>query len=149
MLRIGFGFRKNKRAQLYSQAASRASNQHPEKYPHYILCKTMGGFMQLSFGILFFLGIGGGIYHWLNDGEPSPVVEDDYYYYDDEYVEYETDDSPGIHHVEPHYVEGYYRSDGTYVEGYQRGGDSGYYRSDPDSSTSNNIGGYINSFLGD
>lgn len=35
------------------------------------------------------------------------------------------------HHVDPHYVEGYRRSDGTYVEGYWRGGDDGYYRSDP------------------
>ncbi len=143
-------FRKNKRAQLYSQAVNKASKQYPVKFPQYTMCKTMGGFMQLSFSILFFLGIGGGIYHLLNDYDPNPVVEDGYYEEYDSYIEYENvpDDQPGVHHVDPHYVEGYYRDDGTYVEGYQRGGESGYYRSDPDGSTSNNIGGYINDMLG-
>lgn len=48
-------------------------------------------------------------------------------------------DSPGIHHVKPHYVNGYKRSDGTNVDGYWRGGDNGYYRSNPDGSLSNNL----------
>ena len=34
-------------------------------------------------------------------------------------------------HVEPHYVDSYYRDDGTQVDGYWRGGDDGYWRSNP------------------
>lgn len=49
-----------------------------------------------------------------------------------------------FHFVEPHYVNGYLRSDGTYVEGYYRDGDGdttvdrteenggGYFRGDPE-----------------
>jgi len=46
-----------------------------------------------------------------------------------------------VHHVEPHYVEGYYRADGTYVEGYMRDGEdgNGYLRSNPDGDPSNNL----------
>lgn len=36
------------------------------------------------------------------------------------------------HHVESHDVDGYYKEDGTYVEGYERGGEDGYWRDDPD-----------------
>ncbi|MGE6487404.1 hypothetical protein [Paenisporosarcina sp. NPDC076898] len=36
-------------------------------------------------------------------------------------------------------MNGYYRSDGTYVEGYRRGGVEGYKRSDPDQDTANNL----------
>ncbi|GGA53129.1 hypothetical protein [Paenibacillus physcomitrellae] len=39
------------------------------------------------------------------------------------------------HQVTPHYVEGYYRADGTYVEGYYRDGDW-------DTSIDNPNGGY-------
>jgi hypothetical protein len=48
---------------------------------------------------------------------------------------------PGVHHVEPHYVEGYYRADGTYVEGYYRDGadGNGYDRSNPDGNPNNNL----------
>ncbi|KGP74575.1 DUF3892 domain-containing protein [Pontibacillus yanchengensis] len=56
------------------------------------------------------------------------------------------------HFVDPHYVDGYYRSDGTYVEGYFRDGDGntntnrskeqggGYIRTNPDGSPFNNLG---------
>lgn len=37
-----------------------------------------------------------------------------------------------IHHVDPHSVDGYERQDGTEVDGYYRGGEDGYERSDPD-----------------
>ncbi|WP_238392665.1 hypothetical protein [Paenibacillus antri] len=48
---------------------------------------------------------------------------------------------PGVHHVEPHYVEGYYREDGTYVEGYYRDGvdGDGYVRTNPDGDPNNNL----------
>ena len=49
-------------------------------------------------------------------------------------------DSSGIHNVTPHDVSGYQRTDGTYVEGYHRDGDDGYYRSNPDGNISNNLG---------
>ncbi|WP_156291261.1 DUF3892 domain-containing protein [Oceanobacillus salinisoli] len=56
------------------------------------------------------------------------------------------------HFVEPHYVEGYMRKDGTYVEGYYRDGDGnpltnltkeqggGYARTNPDGNPFNNLG---------
>lgn len=37
--------------------------------------------------------------------------------------EYIKEENPNSHGVAPHYVEGYYRADGTYVEGYWRDGD--------------------------
>ncbi|QCX34700.1 hypothetical protein FDN13_13865 [Caloramator sp. E03] len=67
--------------------------------------------------------------------------------YQEDIIEYQEDsnetkyynDSPGIHHVRPHYVNGYERADGTYIDGYWRGGDNGYYRSNPDGDLSNNL----------
>lgn len=45
-----------------------------------------------------------------------------------------------LHHVNPHYVEGYVRSDGTVVNGYFRDGDGdGYLRSNPDGIKENNL----------
>ncbi|PEO54352.1 hypothetical protein [Bacillus wiedmannii] len=56
-----------------------------------------------------------------------------------------------LHFVKPHYVDGYMRQDGTYVEGYWRDGDGnvqvdrtvemggGYARSNPDDIISNNL----------
>lgn len=45
-----------------------------------------------------------------------------------------------LHHVDPHYVPGYFREDGTYVKGYFRSGDgTGYVRSNPDDTTINNL----------
>ncbi|WP_226581050.1 hypothetical protein [Halobacillus litoralis] len=58
--------------------------------------------------------------------------------------------TPGEHFVQPHYVDGYFRSDGTYVEGYYRDGGGntnvnhsvseggGYTRTNPDGLESNN-----------
>ncbi|RDU37077.1 hypothetical protein DRW41_10350 [Neobacillus piezotolerans] len=60
-------------------------------------------------------------------------------------------DLGNIHFVKPHHVDGYFRSDGTYVEGYYRDGDGntainrpleaggGYLRSDPDGNPFNNL----------
>ena len=36
-----------------------------------------------------------------------------------------------FHHVDPHSVESYVRDDGTVVSGYERGGEDGYFRSNP------------------
>ncbi|WEG16678.1 hypothetical protein PQ478_19565 [Alkalihalophilus pseudofirmus] len=58
---------------------------------------------------------------------------------------------PGTHNVDPHYVNGYERADGTVVEGYWRDGDGdtsvnlskedggGYERSNPDGDPTNNL----------
>jgi len=60
-------------------------------------------------------------------------------------------DVGNTHFVNPHYVNGYFRSDGTYVEGYFRDGDGnsaidtpaemggGYIRSNPDGNPFNNL----------
>lgn len=60
----------------------------------------------------------------------------------DSYQEYSTDTTDygtGVHQVSPHYVDTYTRDDGTQVGGYWRGGDDGYYRSNPDDSIYNNL----------
>jgi len=46
-----------------------------------------------------------------------------------------------VHHVDPHYVEGYTRADDTFVEGYMRDGSdgNGYLRSNPDGIIGNNL----------
>lgn len=56
-----------------------------------------------------------------------------------------------IHFVNPHHVDGYFRNDGTYVNGYFRDGDGntaidhpaeqggGYIRSNPDGNPFNNL----------
>ncbi|KAB7665574.1 hypothetical protein F9279_20190 [Bacillus sp. B1-b2] len=58
----------------------------------------------------------------------------------------------GTHNVNPHYVQGYTKSDGTQVDGYWRDGDSdthhdltaseggGYERTNPDGDLTNNLG---------
>ncbi|MBD7912787.1 MULTISPECIES: hypothetical protein [Clostridium] len=51
---------------------------------------------------------------------------------------YSSEDN-NIHHVRPNDVQDYYRQDGTHVDGYHRGGDEGYYRSNPDGRTDNNL----------
>ncbi|WP_052650778.1 hypothetical protein [Planococcus massiliensis] len=60
-------------------------------------------------------------------------------------------DIPNTHFVQPHYVDSYVRSDGTFVEGYYRDGDGnpnidttidqggGYVRSNPDGNPFNNL----------
>lgn len=57
-----------------------------------------------------------------------------------------------VHFVEPHWVDGYFREDGTYVGGYWRDGDGnplttltleeggGYWRTNPDGDPGNNLG---------
>ncbi|NIK78825.1 hypothetical protein FHS15_003971 [Paenibacillus castaneae] len=59
--------------------------------------------------------------------------------------------NPEQHFVNPHYVESYYREDGTYVEGYWRDGDGdtsvdlqvedggGYMQTNPDDDLTNNL----------
>lgn len=43
------------------------------------------------------------------------------------------------HHVEGHHVDSYERGDGTVVNGYERGGEVGYERSNPDGIIDNNL----------
>lgn len=73
---------------------------------------------------------------------------DDYsdnYSYDTDYDEYSDDyysddyNDDNIHHVDPHWVDGYTRNDGTEVDGYWRGGDDGYWQSNPDGYDYNNL----------
>ncbi|QNU23455.1 hypothetical protein [Geobacillus zalihae] len=62
----------------------------------------------------------------------------------------ESDESPGTHHVRPHWVDGHWR-DGQWIEGYWRDGDGnidvnlteeqggGYERTNPDGNSENNF----------
>ncbi|WP_170008224.1 hypothetical protein [Bacillus fonticola] len=49
-------------------------------------------------------------------------------------------EDPGVHLVAPHEVSGYTTAEGTVVESYERGGETGYLRSDPDGFEGNNLG---------
>jgi hypothetical protein len=51
----------------------------------------------------------------------------------------ESDNNSGVHHVNPHEVSGYTKSDGTQVDSYHRGGEDGYDRSNPDGNPFNNL----------
>ena len=81
----------------------------------------------------------------------SPIKDNDYNYGGNGY-EVESNSDSGTHHVSPHYVESYERSDGTQVEGYHRGGEDGYERSDPgsgyDSGDSGGFSGFLDGFVG-
>lgn len=72
---------------------------------------------------------------------------EDYYEPEDNYeIDDDTDvDESNTHHVDPHWVDGYTRDDGTEVEGYWRGGEDGYERSNPDDDLSNNLDSYDDS----
>lgn len=108
-------------------------------------------YTPMKYALIFtvFLGIGADLFSDIGDvpfedvsldtsgdkGSVLPVVEGDV----------------GTHFVEPHWVESYYRDDGTYVEGYWRDGDGnpstnltanqggGYVRSNPDGNPFNNL----------
>lgn len=66
-------------------------------------------------------------------------------------LEKSVEGDPGTHYVDPHYVSGYERADGTVVDGYWRDGDGdtsvnlskedggGYERSNPDGDPTNNL----------
>lgn len=64
------------------------------------------------------------------NSDPNPSVHPS-----DQSVEEASLENPNTHHVQPHYVDGYYRADGTYVEGYYRDGDG-------DTGVDNPNGGY-------
>jgi len=68
--------------------------------------------------------------------ETDYINQNRYDGYDSEFTE---NDNSDTHHVDPHWVDGYERSDGTQVDGYWRGGADGYERSNPDGDTGNNL----------
>ncbi|PID19085.1 MULTISPECIES: hypothetical protein [unclassified Sporosarcina] len=126
-------FRANKRAALYRDAEAAVKVYNP-LHIWYVVKNWSSQIASLSFTATLFLVAGSLIYEFLD----SPVNEE--YDYGDYIIE-ETipSDSSEIHHVDPHWVEGYERSNGTKVEGYWRGGNSGYDRSNPDGSLDNNL----------
>ena len=81
-----------------------------------------------------------------NPGSPACETEEQLFSPD------EATEDPGVHFVNPHYVQGYTRADGTVVDGYWRDGDSntsedlfvdeggGYDQTNPDGDLSNNLG---------
>jgi hypothetical protein len=137
-------FRTKKQMELYKRAELRIGSRD-RKYLFYQLGNFTLFLSSLSFGVAFWFYIGSMIYENFIDTpvtpENLPIItdnddyEDDTYYDDEEIV---TDDD-NIHHVDPHWVEGYERSDGTEVDGYWRGGEDGYERSDPDGDVTNNL----------
>lgn len=136
-------FRKAKQQQLYNRAELNVSIKNKD-FIFYRLGKVFSTTAGISFGLGFWFFVGSLFYEGviLDREEDSPtnslISEDmDDSYSDDSYSDY--DDN--THHVDPHWVDGYERSDGTEVDGYWRGGDDGYERSDPDGDLSNNLDG--------
>lgn len=130
-------FRKNKQRELYRKAEIVAKNNNP-LYFWYTLKKLSAQLALFSFGVTFWIFIGSFVYEQFDSvPETTPVEATEYY----ESVPIESDpvENNGVHHVAPHWVEGYERSDGTKVKGYYRGGKDGYYRSNPDGNPHNNL----------
>jgi hypothetical protein len=134
-------FRKQKRSLLYSNAERRISRKYPEKYNKFVIADYCRNFAFIFFIVSLYGSIGKGAYEygwpWLKNEFKGTSDIEVYENLNDleEYVE----EDDGTHHVDSHYVEGYERSDGTEVDGYWRGGEDGYERSDPDDSLDNNL----------
>ncbi|EJR17899.1 hypothetical protein LKL81_24230 [Bacillus paranthracis] len=81
------------------------------------------------FGIpyLFFILIGSFFEENIDPIHPNSNYEENI---GEDYDDVEPDNAD-TQHVDPHWVDGYERSDGTEVDGYWRGGDDGYERSNP------------------
>lgn len=133
-------FRKAKQQQLYNEAELNVSIRN-KNFIYYRLGSLFSASAAISFGVGFWFFVGSLFYERVNldTNEESPtnsvITTEDDSYSDDSYEDY--DDN--THHVDPHWVDGYERSDGTEVDGYWRGGEDGYERSDPDGDISNNL----------
>jgi hypothetical protein len=105
------------------------------------------GLFTVSFPLFFLI-------NFLFDRDPAqPVVNNPAQneQWEGDYGDYEEPYDDGTHHVDPHWVDGYERSDGTQVDGYWRGGEDGYERSDPGSAPSagdSDAGGMVGDFFG-
>lgn len=140
-------FRKRKQSELLSRAKMKIGS-NDSKYTYYQIGEFTKGVSILSFGLAFWFFVGSFVYDNIIStpvtSEPSSMLEvsddsgaeDEYYY---EGPVYDDGIEDNIHHVDPHWVDGYQRSDGTVVEGYWCGGETGYERSNPDGDVSNNL----------
>lgn len=119
-------------------------------FPKYVVAYIFQLTLIISIGAIFWLGIGKGIYvAYSNYVEKNQMINHEngeWDSYDDSgnYDSYDVEENnSGVHHVDRHWVDGYIRSDGAEVEGYWRGGEKGYERSNPDNSLDNNIGDFL------
>ena len=127
-------FRGNKRAELSTQAF-RIVQGNNKNFGFYTFAGFLSNFSLLAGTVAFCFFLGSMFYEQvlpnISDYGPSianPGADGDY-----------PDSGGNLHHVDPHWVDGYDRSDGTEVDGYWRGGDEGYDRSNPDGDLSNNL----------
>ncbi|MBM7606221.1 hypothetical protein JOC75_004269 [Metabacillus crassostreae] len=138
-------FRKRKQNELFTKAINKVSSRN-KHYGLYQFGSIALFFLQFGFGIAILFLMGSTVYEKfiLPSGEQQENYSEEYYDSIEDYEDYEvyddtyTDES-NIHHVDPHWVNGYTRDDGTEVEGYWRGGEDGYDRSNPDGDSSNNL----------
>ncbi|NOU94586.1 hypothetical protein GC093_15355 [Paenibacillus sp. LMG 31456] len=130
------GFRQSKQAELKSKAKHTMREQYPnlskkiDKYQSISAIPLILGPCCFLFGIFL---LGSALFNSVDAGEGNGPS--DYYI-----NETGSNPGPGIHNVDPHWVNSYQRSDGTQVNGYWRGGNDGYNRSNPDGKISNNLG---------
>lgn len=131
--------RTRKQRDLLKQAKYIVSSDF--NYPFYVLAGIFGFISIISSSLALTFFIGSYVYeNIINIPEIDNFQTDS----SDDYIDIETDTveyDDNIHHVDPHMVDGYERSDGTQVDGYWRGGEDGYDRSDPDGDSSNNLDG--------
>lgn len=131
--------RTRKQRDLLKQAKYIVSSDF--NYPFYVLAGIFGFISIISSSLALTFFVGSYVYeNIINIPEIDNFQTDS----SDDYIDIETDTveyDDNIHHVDPHMVDGYERSDGTQVDGYWRGGEDGYDRSDPDGDLSNNLDG--------
>lgn len=135
------GLRRRKQEELYGRAKREISSRE-RAYPFYVIGHVASVICGISFGIAFWFFVGSYIYEFFttSDQEDPGIIVTDYENDWGGYDDVEPVEDSNIHHVEPHWVDGYERSDGTKVDGYWRGGEDGYNRSNPDGDPSNNLG---------
>lgn len=154
-------FRKKKQNELYNKASNSVKSRS-KNYLSYKLANFFSSIAAIAASVAFWFFIGSIFYEKILsesiNENPSIVEYDDSGDYD-EYDDSGDYDDDNIHHVDAHWVDGYERSDGTEVDGYWRGGEDGYDRSDPDDDLSNNLdydgndsgesGGFFDGFFND
>ncbi|WP_226670803.1 hypothetical protein [Metabacillus litoralis] len=139
-------FRKQKQEELLTKAKYKVSSRN-KHYDFYQFGSLALFFLQFGFGVAILFLMGSTVYENFivptGEQQENNYIEDDYYPIDEyEIVDETYEDESNTHHVDPHWVDGYTRDDGTEVEGYWRGGEDGYERSDPDGDLSNNLDSY-------
>lgn len=136
-------FRQKKQKQLKTQVSYKVASHYDTRYIFYQIASVSLFIATFAFGTGIWFFAGSFIYEAFKSNDAEPAISENRSGNDNSDESYEDlpegGSDPNTHHVDPHWVDGYERSDGTKVDGYWRGGEDGYERSDPDGDISNNL----------